>query len=531
MLMVPEHHHLSLIKTHTVHDPASGRGATLSESPPSAPGTPDFTDYVEDGRLHSSCIDENFLNAATWSCQRHAQPQRSQQSQPLQYGKVTVSAGSTQLWPKASRQTSTAAFSPASEAASPDRAALQVRGTLSQCWQQHKPSTALFEESGPKHHEKPAYWSGPSAQKPWLKAVQPGCTTQPPEGCARNTVLLPSPKGTQKSQYASLELNTVLQLRILQRPSHGAMVEPVLRSGNSAEAPQAHRNGLRDCASTTQLTEFRLPGKDRQSFQQMKTATLKIQAAYRCHLQRQRFVCLKAAALKIQTAVRGHRLRQRFLMSKTAAIVVQRLFRVRVCCQRLRRYAIAAFTALQDYDNTRAMLTPVAQQMRQSSTNLALHLEGNADSAQWEALMRRNEATRSLGYHTTSQPEVVTHPQGTQEVEGVMEVELDSAVQEAPDLILPAVLEDVPIDGEDGQAFGAAERDLSHATQQAATAASASPEDMFDTQAWLRGEYEATFSTSPDSVSGLMAVIISAATFAASRLLKKLGRSRQKQNC
>ncbi|DBA76316.1 TPA: hypothetical protein ACH3X1_010029 [Trebouxia sp. C0004] len=310
---------------------------------------------------------------------------------------------------------------------------------------------------------------------------------------------------------AAVPPTQVLQLRILQRPSHGAMVEPVLRSGNSAEAPQAHRNGLRDCASTTQLTEFRLPGKDRQSFQQMKTATLKIQAAYRCHLQRQRFVCLKAAALKIQTAVRGHRLRQRFLMSKTAAIVVQRLFR--------------------DYDNTRAMLTPVAQQMRQSSTNLALHLEGNADSAQWEALMRRNEATRSLGYHTTSQPEVVTHPQGTQEVEGVMEVELDSAVQEAPDLILPAVLEDVPIDGEDGQAFGAAERDLSHATQQAATAASASPEDMFDTQAWLRGEYEATFSTSPDSVSGLMAVIISAATFAASRLLKKLGRSRQKQNC
>lgn len=39
-------------------------------------------------------------------------------------GQVTVGAGSTQLSPKASRQTSTAVFSPASEAASSDRALL-----------------------------------------------------------------------------------------------------------------------------------------------------------------------------------------------------------------------------------------------------------------------------------------------------------------------------------------------------------------------------------------------------------------------
>ncbi|DBA76315.1 TPA: hypothetical protein ACH3X1_010028 [Trebouxia sp. C0004] len=194
MLMVPEHHHLSLIKTHTVHDPASGRGATLSESPPSAPGTPDFTDYVEDGRLHSSCIDENFLNAATWSCQRHAQPQRSQQSQPLQYGKVkllrkatqahvntvaeigaamistgnrsmrqvTVSAGSTQLWPKASRQTSTAAFSPASEAASPDRAGFQ----------------ALWSQAVSQHHDLT------TAQQPLSMLSHPRLSTLTGSGSA-----------------------------------------------------------------------------------------------------------------------------------------------------------------------------------------------------------------------------------------------------------------------------------------------------------------------------------------------------------
>jgi len=50
------------------------------------------------------------------------------------------------------------------------------------------------------------------------------------------------------------------------------------------------------------------------------------------------------------------------------------------------------------------------------------------------------------------------------------------AVQEAPDLILPAAIEDVPLDAADGHALGAAEPDLSHAAQQAATAASASPE-------------------------------------------------------
>ncbi|DBA78334.1 TPA: hypothetical protein ACH3X2_008277 [Trebouxia sp. C0005] len=247
--------------------------------------------------------------------------------------------------------------------------------------------------------------------------------------------------------------------------------------------------------------------KGRQSFLVMKAAATKIQAAYRCHLRRQRLVCLKAAALKIQTAVRGHRLRQQFLMSRTAA--VERLYSLRLCRHRLRRSAIEAVTALQGYDNTRRMLTLVAQQRRQNSLNLALHPKGDADRAHEEV-------------------QVVTHPQDTQEVEAGMEAELTYAVQEAPDRILPATLEDVPIDAEDGQATGAAERDLSLAAQQAATAASASPEDMFDTQAWLREEYEATFSTSVDPVSGLMAVTIAAATFAASRFLKKLARRQQK---
>jgi len=60
---------------------------------------------------------------------------------------------------------------------------------------------------------------------------------------------------------------------------------------------------------------------------------------------------------------------------------------------------------------------------------------------------------------------------------------------------------------------------------------SAMLQDMFDTRAWLRGKYESTFSTSLDFVSGLMAVTIGAATFAASRLLKKISRSQQKQSC
>jgi len=55
------------------------------------------------------------------------------------------------------------------------------------------------------------------------------------------------------------------------------------------------------------------------------------------------------------------------------------------------------------------------------------------------------------------------------------------AVQEAPDVILPAAFEDVTLDDEDGQALGAAERDVSHAAQQAATAASASPEVLLCT--------------------------------------------------
>jgi len=79
----------------------------------------------------------------------------------------------------------------------------------------------------------------------------------------------------------------------------------------------------------------------------------------------------------------------------------------------------------QGHNCTGRTLTPVAQQSRQSSTKLALHLEDDADSAQWEALVRRNEAMRSLAYHTTtSQPGVVTDPQDTEEVEGGMEAEL-----------------------------------------------------------------------------------------------------------
>ena len=70
----------------------------------------------------------------------------------------------------------------------------------------------------------------------------------------------------------------------------------------------------------------------------------------------------------------------------------------------------------QGCDNPRGMLIPVAQQRRQSSTILALHLKGNADSADWESLVCRNEAMRSLAYHTTSQPGAITHPQGTKEV-------------------------------------------------------------------------------------------------------------------
>ena len=67
--------------------------------------------------------------------------------------------------------------------------------------------------------------------------------------------------------------------------------------------------------------------------------------------------------------------------------------------------------------------TPVAQRRRQSATNLALHLEGDAESIQWEALVRHNEAMRSMGYHTTtSQPGVVTDHQGTEEVEGGLEL-------------------------------------------------------------------------------------------------------------
>ena len=59
----------------------------------------------------------------------------------------------------------------------------------------------------------------------------------------------------------------------------------------------------------------------------------------------------------------------------------------------------------QGYDNTRRMLTLVAQQRRQNSLNLALHPKGDADRAHEEV-------------------QVVTHPQDTQEVEAGMEAEL-----------------------------------------------------------------------------------------------------------
>ena len=80
---------------------------------------------------------------------------------------------------------------------------------------------------------------------------------------------------------------------------------------------------------------------------------------------------------------------------------------------------------LQGYDYTRGTLTPVPQQRRQSATKLTLHPEDDTDSTQWEALVRHNEAMRSLGYYTTSsQPGVVTDPEGTEEVERGMEAEL-----------------------------------------------------------------------------------------------------------
>ncbi len=88
--MVPESQHLNSIRPHTIHHTASDRGTTLSEAPPPAPGTPDFTDFAKDGRLHSSCIDNNFCIDATWSSQRHGQPQRSKQAYPLQYRNVKL---------------------------------------------------------------------------------------------------------------------------------------------------------------------------------------------------------------------------------------------------------------------------------------------------------------------------------------------------------------------------------------------------------------------------------------------------------
>lgn len=155
--MLPEPHLFNFIKTHSVHNTASGWGATLSDSPPTAPGTPDFADYVKDNRLHSSCIDNNFCSAVTQSSQRHAQPQRSTQPYPLQFGTVKflstaepahsntvaaveaamISTGSTQLAPKASQQSSIAVFRPASKAASPDSAGLQ----------------AILPHTASKHHD------------------------------------------------------------------------------------------------------------------------------------------------------------------------------------------------------------------------------------------------------------------------------------------------------------------------------------------------------------------------------------------
>ncbi|KAL0048763.1 hypothetical protein WJX82_010433 [Trebouxia sp. C0006] len=541
-LMVPEPHNLNAIRTYSVHHTASGRGATLSESPPTSPGTPDFADYGKDGRLRSRSIDNDFCSAATQSSQRHARPQRSQQAQ-LQYGRVklltkakpahassaaaieaamikpgnsspsgqvAVGAGSTQLSPKASRQT------PSVTAAQPSRIeAPSVSAGSNSNGQQH----ALMSPPAQSTMRSLRIGQGQMRRGHGSRRAKPlDILKVIPE----DTVLLLSPKGTQQSNHPSLELNMVPQvrilrrpicsagaepvirpgngaeaaqvpqqstsarfghhaaseptgrpgnlaavpptqvpqLRILKRPSPGAVSEPVFMSGNNEEAPQAQPQSLsaplvRGTPHVTQRTRgfvedlwwraelalFRqqwrprrlrkykaidkieaawLGYKARQRFQLMKKAALKLQAAYRCHLQRQRFVCLKAAAVKIQTAVRGHRSRQQFLSCKTAAIVVQRLW----LCRRLRRSATAAVTALQGHDHTRGMLTPVAHQ-RQSSTKLASHLEVYADSAHWEASVRWNEAMRSLAYHTTtSQPGVVTDSQGTEAVEAGMEAEL-----------------------------------------------------------------------------------------------------------
>lgn len=183
-LMVPEPHNLNAIRTYSVHHTVSGRGATLSESPPTSPGTPDFADYGKDGRLRSSSIDNDFCSAATQSSQRHARPQRSQQAQ-LQYGRVklltkakpahassaaaieaamikpgnsspsgqvAVGAGSTQLSPKASRQAPSVVFRPASEAASPESAHLQA--LLSQAVSRHHDVTTAEQPQGVLPHPK-----------------------------------------------------------------------------------------------------------------------------------------------------------------------------------------------------------------------------------------------------------------------------------------------------------------------------------------------------------------------------------------
>ena len=189
--MVPEPHHLNTIRTHLVHHAASVRGATLSVSPPAAPGTPDFANYVKDGKLRGSCIDNDFCSAATQSSRHHAQPHPSQQAQTLQYGRVkllrkatpvhansgaaiegamistgnsspagqlTVGAGSTQLAPKASCQSSTAGSRPASEAASSDSARLQA--LLSQAASRHHELTTASQPPGMLPHPRLSILTG-----------------------------------------------------------------------------------------------------------------------------------------------------------------------------------------------------------------------------------------------------------------------------------------------------------------------------------------------------------------------------------
>ncbi|KAL0042815.1 hypothetical protein WJX79_000802 [Trebouxia sp. C0005] len=546
VLMLPEPHLFNFIKTHSVHNTASGWGATLSDSPPTAPGTPDFADYVKDNRLHSSCIDNNFCSAVTQSSQRHAQPQRSTQPYPLQFGTPSRMKAPSVIAASNTNRQQHSSMSPPAQSTTRSLLAGQRQACRSHASRRYNraaplnlpkvpedtafllspngtqqsehpslelnmvPQVRILRRPTCSAHAEPVIMAGSTAEVPLAQVPQqsvqrkaPCCVCVEPvvrPGNRAEAAQVPQQSSSRVSVHhaaaepvgmpgnlAAVPPTQVLPLRILQRPSHVSVVKPVLMSSNNAESPQAQAQNLsaphvRGTSCVIQRTrglieELWFGGFKIAAPKSITSAAITIQTALRGHLCRQRLQGLRAAAVKIQACWRAWFCRRNFLLMKTLAALVQPGFKGRL----LRRSAIEAVTALQGYDNTRRMLTLVAQQRRQNSLNLALHPKGDADRAHEEV-------------------QVVTHPQDTQEVEAGMEAELTYAVQEAPDRILPATLEDVPIDAEDGQATGAAERDLSLAAQQAATAASASPEDMFDTQAWLREEYEATFSTSVDPV-------------------------------